>query len=138
MSAWCTKLRAGRLRLPAFAGPEPNPAVRAVTKRFAPGPAAAAQGHDHHGRDRFALVAFEHHRPLHHVGAVLHALDRGFRFTIWHVGPYSAASFNAGLSTASRNTAVLFAVSGMTGKWNWHCGHGSASVSCSRCRSNVL
>src|SRR6516225_11481030 len=108
----------GRLRLPTLVGPEPNPAVRAVTKRLALRTAATAQGHDRHGRDRFALVAFEHHRPLHHVGAVLHALDRGFRFTtVWHVGPYSAASSNAaGLSIASRNTAVLFAVSGMTGK----------------------
>ena len=108
-----------RLLLPALVGPKPDPAVRAVTKWFALGTAATTQGHDRHGRDRFALVAFEHHRPLHHVGAVLHALDRGFRFTptICHVGPYSAASFKAaGLSTASRNTAVLFAVSGMTGK----------------------
>ena len=34
--------RTGRLRLPALVGPEPNPAVRAVTKRFALRTAATA------------------------------------------------------------------------------------------------
>ena len=38
----------------------------------------------------------------------------------------------------SLNTAVLFAVSGMVGKWKPHFEHGSARVRCSRARSKGL
>jgi len=47
-----------RLRLSTLVGPEPNPTVRAVTKRFALGTAATAQGHHHRRRNRFAFLSF--------------------------------------------------------------------------------
>ena len=56
-------LRQSGLRPPAGVGPEPILGMRAVAKRLALGTAATAQGHDRHGRNRFALVSFSYSHP---------------------------------------------------------------------------